>query len=48
VPAVANASTVWSFILVLALLAFIARRRRRARLRRQWDEEESRSWPFDA
>lgn len=48
VPAVANASIVWSFILVLALLAFIARRRRRARLRRQWDEEESRSWPFDA
>jgi MYXO-CTERM domain-containing protein len=46
VPAVANASTVWSAILVLAVLAYVARRRRRARLRKQWEEEES--WPFDA
>ena len=46
VPAVANASAVWSFILALALLAYIARRRRRARLRKQWEEEEH--WPFDA
>jgi hypothetical protein len=45
VPAVANASAVWSFILALALLAYIARRRRRARLRKQWEDEES--WPFD-
>jgi hypothetical protein len=45
VPAVANASAVWSAILVLALLAYVARRRRRARLRKQWEEEES--WPFD-
>jgi hypothetical protein len=46
VPAVANASTVWTLILVLAFLAYIARRRRRVRLRRQWDEEERSS--FDA
>ena len=46
VPAVANASTVWSAILVLAVLAYVARRRRRARLRKQWEKEES--WPFDA
>jgi hypothetical protein len=46
VPAVANASTVWTLILGLALLAFIAQRRRRARLRKRWQEEES--WPFDA
>lgn len=46
VPAVANASAVWSFILALALLAYIARRRRRTRLRKQWEAEES--WPFDA
>ena len=45
VPAVANASAVWSAILVLAVLAYVARRRRRARLRKQWEEEES--WPFD-
>lgn len=46
VPAIANASTVWSAILVLAVAAYVARRRRRARLRKQWEEEES--WPFDA
>jgi hypothetical protein len=46
VPAIANASTVWSAILVLAVLAYVARRRRRARLRKQWEEEER--WPFDA
>ncbi len=40
VPAIANASTVWTLILGLALLAFIARRRRRVRVRRRWDEEE--------
>jgi hypothetical protein len=41
VPAVANASTVWRVILVLALLAFLVQRRRRAERRRRWDEEES-------
>ncbi len=46
VPAIANTSTLWTLILALALLAFVAQRRRRARLRKQWDEEES--WPFDA
>jgi MYXO-CTERM domain-containing protein len=46
VPAIANASMVWSAILGLAVLAYIARRRRRTRLRKQWEEEET--WPFDA
>jgi hypothetical protein len=41
VPAVANASTVWRVILVLALLAFLVQRRRRAERRRRWDEEET-------
>jgi MYXO-CTERM domain-containing protein len=45
VPAVANASTVWGAILALAVAAYIARRRRRARLRKQWEDGES--WPFD-
>jgi hypothetical protein len=45
VPAIANASTVWTAILALAVAAYIARRRRRARRRKQWEEEEG--WPFD-
>ncbi|MGE0445637.1 MAG: hypothetical protein AB7P99_10450 [Vicinamibacterales bacterium] len=32
----------WSFIVLLALLAFAAQRRRRAERRRQWDDEDGR------
>ena len=45
VPAVAQASAVWTLILALAFLAYIARRRRRARLHKRWEEEER--WPLD-
>jgi hypothetical protein len=41
VPAVANASTLWSFILFLALVAFIIQRRRRVARRKRWDDEEA-------
>lgn len=47
VPALASTSAIWSFILVLALIAFLARRRRRMHLRKRWDEETRGSWPFD-
>ena len=40
VPAATGPSAAWTVILVLACSAFIAQRRRRARLRRRWDEEE--------
>ncbi len=39
VPTLASASAVWSFILVLAMIAFVARRRRRSQLRKQWAED---------
>ena len=41
VPSLTSASAAWTFILVLALLAFVVQRRRRARRRRQWDEEDA-------
>ena len=34
-------SSVWTGILALALLAFVAQRRRRIRRRRQWDDEDA-------
>jgi hypothetical protein len=40
IPAVASASAIWTLILGLALLAYLARRRRRAGLRRRWEEED--------
>jgi hypothetical protein len=40
VPVISSASTVWTVILVLAGLAFVARLRHRRALRRQWDAEE--------
>jgi hypothetical protein len=46
VPAITHVSAVWFLILSLAYLAHISVRRRRARLRKQWEEEER--WPFDA
>ena len=40
IPAVTSTSTVWVVILVMAALAFVVRRRRAARLRRQWADED--------
>ena len=34
-------AAVWGFILAIALVAFIARARRRARRRQQWDDAEA-------
>jgi hypothetical protein len=48
VPALASTSAVWSFIVALAVIAFLARRRRRMQLRKHWDEEQRGTWPFDA
>ena len=39
-PAVTSPSAAWTLILVLALVAFLAQRRRRARSRRRWDDED--------
>jgi hypothetical protein len=46
VPAITHVSAVWFLILLLAYCAHLSVRRRRARLRKQWEEEEG--WPFDA
>jgi hypothetical protein len=46
IPAITHVSALWFLILSLAYCAHIAVRRRRARLRKQWEEEER--WPFDA
>jgi hypothetical protein len=40
VPAVTGPSAAWTLILVLALVAFLAQRRRRARSRKRWDDED--------
>jgi hypothetical protein len=40
VPAMTSPSAAWTLILVLALIAFVAQRRRRAHRRRQWDEQD--------
>ena len=40
VPAVTSPSAAWTMILVLALVAFLAQRRRRARSRKRWDDED--------
>ena len=40
IPVAASGSTLWSGILVLAVVAFLVRLQRRARRRRQWDEDE--------
>ncbi len=40
VPAVTSPSAAWTMIVVLALVAFLAQRRRRARSRRRWDDED--------
>ena len=40
VPAVTSPSAAWTMILVLALVAFLAQRRRRARSLRRWDDED--------
>jgi hypothetical protein len=47
VPTLFSTSAIWSFILVLAALAFLARKRRRMQLRKRWTEEERRGWPSD-
>jgi hypothetical protein len=39
-PAVTSGSALWVLILLLACLAFIAGRRRRAQRRRAWDDED--------
>lgn len=39
-PAVTSVSAVWALIVMLSFVAFAVRLRRRARQRRQWDEEE--------
>jgi hypothetical protein len=39
-PVVTSGSAVWTFILALAVVAFVVQLRRRARRRRQWAEEE--------
>ena len=39
VPALTNGTAVWAAILGLAAAAYVARRRARAKRRRQWDEE---------
>jgi hypothetical protein len=44
VPALASPSAVWTFILVLATMAFLARRRRHMRARERWAEEEAQDW----
>jgi hypothetical protein len=44
VPALTNATALWSAILALAATAYMVRRRTRARRRRQWDQEEKASW----
>ena len=41
IPAVTSASSVWMGILALAVIAFLAARRKRWRRRRQWDEEDA-------
>jgi hypothetical protein len=41
IPAVTDVAAVWSGILALAFIAFFVRMYRRARRRRQWDEEEA-------
>lgn len=40
IPVVTSASALWVGIMALAALAFLVRRHKRRRLRRQWDEEE--------
>ena len=40
-PMLTDPNTLWSGILLLALLAFIVQRRRRAARRRRWDEEDA-------
>ena len=47
IPVITSASAVWLGILGLALLAFVASRRARARRRRRWDEEERYAGPED-
>ena len=44
IPAMTSASTLWLAILLVASLAFVVRRRRAARLRRQWADEDG-EWP---
>jgi hypothetical protein len=41
IPAIASASAVWTLILVLAGIAFVVQRRKRAQRRRDMDEEEA-------
>ena len=41
VPALTSPAAAWTAILALACVAFIARRRQRARRRRAWDEEDA-------
>jgi hypothetical protein len=46
-PAVTGGAAVWTMILVLASVAFVVRRHRRARRRLAWDEEEQERWTAD-
>jgi hypothetical protein len=41
IPVVTSGSTVWMAIMALSLVAFVATLRRRAALRRRWDQEEA-------
>jgi hypothetical protein len=43
IPVLTDGSALWLGILVLAMIAFIASLRRRARQRRRWDEEDDQS-----
>ena len=44
IPVVTSASSLWVGIMALALVAFLARRRKRWRRRRQWDQEAGDAW----
>ena len=44
IPVVTSASSLWVGIMALALVAFVATRRKRWRRRRQWDQEEADAW----
>lgn len=44
IPTVTSPSAVWSFILALSFVAFVAQVRRRLQRRRQWEAEEHSSW----
>ena len=44
IPVMTSASSLWIGIMVLAVVAFVARLRKRLQRRRQWDEEDLDAW----